>query len=125
MNNNNFCRQIEKYVTSLFEKVHNPNLIYHNLMHTKTVVERSREIGEHYHLSKRDMIILWAAAWFHDTGHLFTDTAHHEEKSVQVMKEFMTTNDNHEAELIPETEHAILSTKSPRHPANPLQQILC
>lgn len=124
MNYNNFCKQIENYVTGIFEKAHNPNLVYHDLTHTKTVVERSKEIAEHYHLSERDMMILWAAAWFHDTGHLFTDTAHHEEKSVQVMKEFMASNNN-EAELTPEIESAILSTKAPRHPGNLLQQILC
>src|SRR6476659_100163 len=124
MNYNNFCKQIENYVTGIFEKAHNPNLVYHDLTHTKTVVERSKEIAEHYYLSERDMMILWAAAWFHDTGHLFTDTAHHEEKSVQVMKEFMAGNNN-EAELTPEIESAILSTKAPRHPGNLLQQILC
>src|SRR3954453_22140335 len=96
MNNNNFCKEIENYVTGLFEKAHNPNLIYHNLTHTKTVVERSGEIAEHYHLSERDMMILWAAAWFHDTGHLFTDAAHHEEKSVEVMKGFMMNNNQTE-----------------------------
>jgi predicted metal-dependent HD superfamily phosphohydrolase len=124
MNNNNFYKHIETYVTGLFEKAPNPNLIYHNLTHTKTVVERSREIAEHYHLSERDMMILCGAAWFHDTGHLFTDTAHHEEKGVQVMKEFMMSNNN-DPELTTEIGNAILSTKAPRHPGNLLQQILC
>ncbi|HEY6976220.1 MAG TPA: HD domain-containing protein, partial [Chitinophagaceae bacterium] len=84
MNNNNFYKQTENYVTGLFGKVHNPNLVYHNLNHTETVVQRTKEIAEHYHISERDMIILCTAAWFHDTGHLFTDNAHHEEKSAAV-----------------------------------------
>jgi len=124
MNNNTFYKQTENYVTGLFEKVHNPNLIYHNLNHTETVVERAKEIAGHYRLSERDMMILCTASWFHDTGHLFTDNAHHEEKSAAIMKEFLMSN-NGESELVPEIEKAILSTKAPRHPGNLLQQILC
>jgi hypothetical protein len=70
------------------------------------------------------MMILSSAAWFHDTGHLFTDNAHHEEKSAAIMKEFMMGNNN-DPKLVPEIEKAILSTKAPRHPGNLLQQILC
>ncbi len=70
------------------------------------------------------MMILGVAAWFHDTGHLFTSAAHHEEKSAELMKEFMINYTN-DTELISEIEKAILSTRVPRHPANLLQQILC
>jgi len=124
MDNNIIYEKAEEYVTGLFEKVHNPKLVYHNLGHTKTVVERSEEIAEHYHLTEKDMMILGVAAWFHDTGHLFTSAAHHEEKSVELMKGFMINYAN-DTELISEIEKAILSTRVPRHPANLLQQILC
>ncbi len=113
-----------EYVTGLFERAHNPKLVYHNLRHTKNVVEKAAEIAGHYHLTDRDMMILEVAAWFHDTGHLFTSAAHHEEKSAELMKEFMINYTN-DTELISEIEKAILSTRVPRHPANLLQQILC
>ncbi len=37
------------------------------------VVKRTEEIAGHYYISEDDMLILFTAAWFHDTGHLFTD----------------------------------------------------
>lgn len=124
MGNEIIYKKAGEYVTGLFERVPNPNLVYHNLEHTKTVVDRAEEIAQHYHLNEKDMMILGVAAWFHDTGHLFTGAAQHEEKSVELMKEFIV-NFGTDPELINEIERAILSTKMPRHPSNLLQQILC
>jgi predicted metal-dependent HD superfamily phosphohydrolase len=117
-------KKAEEYVTALFEKMHNPNLVYHNLEHTKNVVQRTNEIAAHYNLNEKELTILMVAAWFHDTGHLFTDASKHEEKSDDIMKAFMAENDN-DPELIREIEGCILSTKFPRHPQNLLQEIIC
>ena len=117
-------KKAEEYVTALFEKMHNPNLVYHNLEHTKSVVQRTNEIAAHYNLNEKELTILTVAAWFHDIGHLFTDAAKHEEKSVDIMKTFMAENDN-DPQLISEIEGCILSTKPPRHPQNLLQEIIC
>src|SRR6266487_5323760 len=124
MNNNIVYKKTEEYVASLFERMHDPDLIYHNLNHTRCVVERAKEIAGHYHLSEADMMVLYVAAWFHDTGHLFTEASRHEEKSVELMKEFITDYIT-DPELINKIEESILATREPRHPANLLQQILC
>jgi predicted metal-dependent HD superfamily phosphohydrolase len=124
MDNNIVYKKIEDYVTSLFEEMHDSDLIFHNLTHTRNVVDQTKEIADHYHLNERDMMVLYIAAWFHDTGYLFTDAAQHEEKSVALMKEFIKDYIN-DPEPIREIEECILSTKSPRHPSNLLQYILC
>ncbi|MGN6617887.1 MAG: Pycsar system effector family protein [Ilyomonas sp.] len=117
-------KKAEEYVTALFEKMPDPKLVYHNLRHTKDVVERVKEIAEHYYLNERDKIILYTAAWFHDTGHLFTSMDKHEERSVEEMRKFMEIYSNQE-DLVAEIEDCILSTKFPTHPNNLLQQIIC
>ena len=125
MDYNLIYKKAEGYVTGLFEKLQNDKLIFHNLQHTKTVVERTKEIAAHYTLSERDMLVLYVASWFHDTGHLYTPgLKNHEEKSVDVMRKFMADYAS-DAELISEIEACILSTKMPRNPASLIQHILC
>jgi HD-GYP domain-containing protein (c-di-GMP phosphodiesterase class II) len=117
-------KRIEEYVTGLFEQMQSPALTFHNLDHTKNVVKRTKEIAGHYNISEKETLILFAAAWFHDTGHLFTDPKQHEEMSVDIMRKFMKDQSNDEA-LIHEIEGCILSTKPPRNPKTLLQEIIC
>lgn len=121
---NNLYKKTEQYVTGLFSDNTDPTLIFHNLHHTKSVVERTKEIAGHYYLSENDMLVVYVAAWFHDTGYLFTDAAHHEEKSVQLMKEFMTTHTNDE-KLLEMTADCIMATHNPRQHDTLLKQIIC
>ena len=117
-------KRIEEYVIGLFEQNQLPALIFHNLDHTKEVVKRTLEIAVHYNVSDREMLVLIAAAWFHDTGHLFTEPDKHEEESCQIMKKFL--KDYLEDETIIEEIHAcVVATKFPRNPKNLLQEIIC
>lgn len=123
MMDSNIYRKVETHVIGLYENNPNPNLVYHNLKHTKAVVARTKEIAGHYNLSEREMLIVYAAAWFHDTGYLFTEPKLHEEKSAELMREFMesfVTDD----ETLHETETCILATKSASEPITILQQII-
>ncbi len=125
MDTNIIYKKAESFVTDLFEKNTDNKLLFHNLQHTETVVERTKEIAAHYSLSDNDMLVLYVAAWFHDTGHLYTPGfKNHEEKSVEVMKKFMS-GFNNEKELISDIESCILSTKMPRNPSTLLQEIIC
>ncbi len=121
---NSLYKKIENYVTGLFETLQDETLVFHNLKHTQNVVERTKEIAGHYHVNEKEMLILYTAAWFHDTGYLFTEPAKHEEMGVDVMKKFMADHTN-DTELINEIDQCIMATKSPRNPANLLQQIIC
>src|SRR5688572_5314671 len=124
MDNHHMYKKIEQYVKGLFEDKADPSLVFHNLKHTQTVVDRAKEIAGHYRLSEKDMLIVFAAAWFHDTGYLFTEAAGHEDKSVQLMKDFMAANGT-DNELTGAMEQCILATKISRNPTNILQQIIC
>lgn len=116
-------KKIEEYVTGLFEKLHSPNLAFHNLDHTKAVVKHAVEIAGNYTLKENEWIVLKAAAWFHDTGYLFTEPAKHEEMSCEVMRKFM--KDHAEEEIVNEIEGCIMATKFPTHPQSLVSQILC
>lgn len=122
--NHNIYKRIEEHVKSLFAEKFNPSLVFHNLSHTETVVARTKEIAGHYNLSEKELLILFTAAWFHDTGHLVTEPVGHEEKSVEIMKSFMMANMMDEG-LINEVEQCILATRMPRNPVNLLQEIIC
>lgn len=124
MDSNSLYKKTEQHVTDLFNNTEHSALIFHNLEHTTNVVQRTKEIAGHYYLSENDMLAVYIAAWFHDTGYLFTDPAHHEEKSVELMKEFIKDHTSDEA-LITKIEECILATKPPRQHDNLLQEIIC
>ena len=94
-----------------------------HLEHTQETVKRAEEIAAHYKLSEKEMLAVYIAAWFHDTGRIFTGPENHEEKSVELMKSFMQINCP-ETELIQIIEGCIMATKRSTIPANLLQQIL-
>ena len=121
---NNLYKKIEHYVTGLFETLYDDALVFHNLKHTQSVVDRTKEIAGHYHVNEKEMLTLFTAAWFHDTGYLFTEPAKHEAMSAEVMRKFMLdhTNDNG---LIDNIEKCILATRQPTNPSGLLEQIIC
>ena len=124
MDSNNLYKKTEQFVTGLFNDHKNPDLVFHNLEHTRDVVERTKEIAGHYYLNENDMLAVYIAAWFHDTGYLFTDAAHHEEKSVELMQDFMKAHAPDE-KLAATIESCILATRPPRRHDNLLEEIIC
>ncbi len=124
MENNKIYKKIEEYVKGLFEQMHAPALVFHNLEHTQNVVKRTQEIAGHYKVSENDMLVLFAAAWFHDTGHLFTEPAKHEEMSVDIMRKFMKDHDVDE-KTVKSIVECIMATKIPRNPNTLLEEIIC
>lgn len=111
-------------MTGLFEKMQAPELVFHNLEHTQNVVKHTQEIAGHYKLTEDEMLVLFTSAWFHDTGHLFTDPVKHEGMSCEVMRKFMKDQVADE-KIIQQVEECIMATKFPRNPKNLLQQIIC
>lgn len=119
-------KKAEEYVRDLFEKHPNDKLLFHNRNHTENVVKHAKEIAGHYNLTEREMLVLYIAAWFHDTGHLFSSgLKNHEERGVEEMKKFMSEYDDGDKELVHEIEDCIMATKNPRHPKNLVQEIIC
>lgn len=124
MDNHKLYKKIEEYVTALFEQMHAPALVFHDLEHTQNVVKRTQEIAGHYKVTEEEMLILFTAAWFHDTGHLFTEPSKHEAMSCEIMRKFMKDHIEDE-KIIEQVEECIMATKFPRNPKNLLQQIIC
>lgn len=120
---NNIYKLVQAHVTDLFEANKKQRLFYHTLEHTQETVKRAEEIAAHYKLSEKEMLAIYIASWFHDTGRIFTGPENHEEKSVELMKSFMQINCP-ETELIQLAEGCILATKRSVTPANLLQQII-
>lgn len=121
----NIYKRVANHVTELFEKHPNPNLLYHSLGHTKKVVERAQQIASHYQVSEEDALIVHIAAWFHDTGHLFTDIERHEEKSIELMKEFVRNEKEISDDACSEIAACIEVTNMPSKPKKLIQEIIC
>ncbi len=124
INSTDLYKKTEQYVTGLFQDHPRHELYFHNLAHTIEVVDRTKEIAGHYFLSESDMLAVYVAAWFHDTGYLFAEPETHEEKSVELMEEFMREEAN-DGQLIDKIRKCIMATRPPRNGSNLLYQIIC
>jgi HD superfamily phosphodiesterase len=116
-------KQAEEKVTSLFEAGSPGNLLYHSIDHTRNVVDRANEIAAHYELSEKDITMLNIGAWFHDVGHLYTDPSLHEQKSAEILKEWLADKGDY-AGLADETVKLILATKLSNTPQGLTQEII-
>ena len=117
-------QEIRTRVLSLLDKKLDPRLTYHNLTHTKDVLEQAERIGKGEKLQDlNDLLLLRVAALFHDTGFLYT-YKHHEEKSCEIMMEHVGQGDLEDWEL-EKVRGMIMATKIPQTPHNKLEQIIC
>jgi len=124
MQNQKLTSDIQAYVTELYDQNQTPDLVYHNLAHTRRVVKRTIEIASHYELDSKNLFIVTAAAWFHDCGHLFGCAENHEDRSVKMMRNYFEDKDTEE-NTIQAIEHCIRSTELPNKPESLLEEILC
>lgn len=116
-------KKTQQYVTSLFEEQEHSHLVFHSLQHTESVVNKASEIAGNHHLDEDEMLILYVAAWFHDTGYLFVPPAEHEEKSASLMRDFMQSFELAD-ELVDQISACIAATKPHTEPGNLLEKIL-
>ncbi|NGX83703.1 Pycsar system effector family protein [Aequorivita sp. KMM 9714] len=81
----------EQFVSDLFETRLSTVNFYHNINHTRRVVEDISQLAEWEGCSEKETKILKLAAWFHDTGFVEVDKGH-EEVSVKIVQEFLQSN---------------------------------
>jgi predicted metal-dependent HD superfamily phosphohydrolase len=124
MDYHSLYKKVESFVRELFEKNQTSALLFHTLNHTEKVVGHVKEIAAQHQLTEREQFVLYTAAWFHDTGHLFTEPSRHELRSVELMRDFLAQHITDEA-MTREIGDVILSTRLPRHPEGLLQEIIC
>ena len=116
--------QAAAFVTNLFNIYQAKEMVYHDIKHTQSVVDKCKLIAAQYNLSSEELFILDMAAWFHDTGHLFGEEQGHEEKSVFIMKDYFETRDVDKM-LLATIANCILATKIPCKPSTLLEMIVC
>ncbi len=118
-------KEVKKYVTKYYQENNHVALLYHNLEHTKFVVNAVQQIAEHYQLSDEDYFVVNAAAWFHDIGYCQEITGKdHEELSAWIATQFLTeaSIDN---DIIEKIAGCIKATQLPQNANNLLEQIVC
>lgn len=62
--------------------------LYHNMSHTLRVVQSTKDLIDHYALSKEHSEALLLAAWLHDTGYS-KSVADHEKHSCDIARDFL------------------------------------
>lgn len=95
---------------------------YHNLHHTKRVINSAKQIGNHYNLSRDDWRDLLTACLLHDYGFIKSHI-NHEEIGAQISKEILPGyyfSDDH----IESVSSLILITKVEEKPSNLLESII-
>lgn len=120
MKNLTLLEKAENYVSDLFLNANTAGLFYHNYNHTLSVVEGVTEAAEVLNLSDAETEILVIAAWFHDTGYLYT-RVEHEAKSIEVAQNALRPNYTH---LIEAVTTCIAATKVGVTPQNHLAALL-
>jgi predicted metal-dependent HD superfamily phosphohydrolase len=114
----------QQYVTAQYKDHPHPQLVYHNLEHTREVVAAAEQIAAHYRLEDTDLLVVYIAAWFHDLGYLLGESKTHEEKGVELALNFLNVQ-----QVPPNVQEqvrgCIMATKMPQEPHNLLEQIVC
>lgn len=111
-------------VTDMLSNKLSKSIRFHTLQHTQEVVAACEKMADHYQLSPDDRLALVLAAWFHDTGYTSGDAKDHENRSIELVKEFLKSN-NTAPELEKKVTGCIHATRLPQSPENPLEEIIC
>lgn len=116
-------REVEKYVSAIFEHKVNPIFVYHNLDHTQQVVVAAQEIATHYPLEQNEQFALLIGAWFHDTGFILGHSEGHEKESINLATNFLKHITHRK--IVEQVSSCILATHIPQTPINLPGEIIC
>jgi predicted metal-dependent HD superfamily phosphohydrolase len=115
--------KVYTFILDKLEKELPPSLSYHNVQHTKDVVNAAQYICELEKISANDRELLLTAAVFHDTGFL-KGNENHEASSCDIARDLLPKF-NYDQDEVEKICKLILVTKLPQTPDNHLQEILC
>ncbi len=115
--------ETEKFVKEIFRKKLNPLFVFHNLAHTKQVVNAATEIAKHYQLNDDDKFVLLLAAWFHDTGFSTGHAEEHEKESIRLASNFLLQYTD--MKIVSRVASCIMATRAPQSPQNLVEEIMC
>lgn len=123
MSDSSIINKVEKYVTDLFAKRSAAENIYHNIIHTKEVVEVSQKIASSENLNNDEIEIVTIASWFHDTGYFHCCNGH-EDQSSAYARDFLERQ-SYPTEKIEKIIGCVKATKIPHTPKSKLEEIIC
>lgn len=112
----------KSYVENLFKDKLSSIYLYHNFLHTVITLNRATEIINHTSISEENKEKVLLALCFHDTGFI-NGQDNHEEKSVDIFKEFMADK-SYPQTYIDEVSTLILATEKYHQPTNLLEEII-
>jgi len=122
-NKNTMIEKTEKYCTDLLTTSKCKELPFHNLQHTKEVVQNVKYLCAAMDINDKDTEVLIIAAWFHDTGFSVTYKGHEDESKRIVTAYLKEQNTNQD--FIDKVCNCIDATKMPQCPTTPLAEVLC
>ena len=115
--------QLYSFVISELENKLAKNLTYHNVSHTKNVIDNAIFIGEKEQISAHELTLLKSAALLHDVGFL-ENHLNHESLGCDFAKKHLPDFE-YSAQEIDAICKMIMATKLPQTPKNRLSEILC
>ncbi|MEM9857330.1 MAG: Pycsar system effector family protein [Bacteroidota bacterium] len=111
-----------EYAESLLQKL-SGDYYYHNLEHTKEVVQAVSKIGTSSSLAEGELELVLLAAWYHDLGYS-CNYENHEDESIRIMRKKLGELglDQYKIEKVATI---IKSTQMPQSPVDELGKIMC
>ncbi|MEP4578527.1 MAG: Pycsar system effector family protein [Gilvibacter sp.] len=110
------------FVTELLQNKLSPDVMYHNLLHTKRVFKSAKEIVDNTSLSESEEEAVLIASLLHDIGYI-EGWEDHEAKSVQLAIPFLTEQ-GVSTEQIETIKRCILATRMEHQPTDLLEEII-
>lgn len=118
----NIVTKAENYVIQLFKDKLSPAFSFHNIDHTRRVVEAVKLLSENENVNDKDKEILLLAAWFHDSGYC-QSCVKHENIGMDVAERFLK-GENVEPAEIASVRKIINATSLDYIPQNLLEEII-
>ncbi len=115
--------QVYDFLTSKLEHELPAYITYHNVHHTKRVVQYANHLADEEKIADDDLILLKTAALFHDSGFL-QHHVNHEHLSCLIARKYLPDFD-YNTEQIDQICSMIMSTEIPQSPQNHVSKILC
>lgn len=114
---------VAAYCTDILTTSKCKELPFHNLQHTKEVVQNVKYLCAAMDINEQNTEILLVAAWFHDTGFSKTYKGH-EDESKAIASKFLK-QEKVAASFINKVKECIDATKMPQCPNTALAEVLC
>lgn len=115
-------KNVAAYCTDILTTSKCKELPFHNLQHTKEVVQNAKYLCAAMDINEQNTQILLVAAWFHDTGFSKTYKGH-EDKSKAIASKFLK-HEKVDSGFINKVKDCIDATKMPQCPKTALAEVL-